>query len=155
MTEIVLQYHGTLSKFIGDAIMAIYGAPLSAGSVEDAWRAVQTAHRMRLRLAELQAGWVAHGRPSLRIGIGINHGEVLLGNIGSPHRMEYTVVGDPVNVASRVEGLNKEFGTDILLTEAVYELVKDHVEVQRVGTTAVKGREQPLKVYRLQGLRAT
>jgi adenylate cyclase len=153
MVDIVMEHNGTLDKFIGDAIMAVYGAPLSAGAVEDAWRAVQTASRMRSRLAELQKGWAAQGRPRLEIGVGINHGEALVGNIGSPQRMEYTVIGDVVNVASRVEGLNKEFGTDVLLTESVYEMVKERVEVKQMGMAEVKGREQKVMVYLLVRLK--
>lgn len=145
MVDVVMKHDGTLDKFIGDAIMAVYGAPTSGGAAEDAWRAVQTAAEMRTRLAALGVAW--------RIGIGINTGEVVVGNIGSPHRMEYTVIGDPVNVASRVEGLNKQFGTDILLTETVYELVKDRVEVKRVGEVPVKGRAEPVSIYALVQLR--
>lgn len=141
MVDVVMKHDGTLDKFIGDAIMAVWGAPTSAGEVEDAWRAVQSAAGMRDRLAELRLPW--------RIGIGLNHGEVVVGNIGSPQRMEYTVIGDAVNVASRVEGLNKDFGTDILLTESVYELVKERVEVKLIGGVAVKGREQKVNVYAL------
>jgi adenylate cyclase len=152
MTEIVMKHEGTLSKFIGDEIMAIFGAPLTAGAAEDAWRAVQTAYEMRTRLGEMQQVWISQHRPPLRIGVGINHGEVLVGNIGSPHRMEYTVIGDAVNVASRIEKLNKEFSTDILLTESVYELVKDRVEVQRIGAIAVRGRQKELTVYSLKSL---
>ncbi len=150
MVEIVMKHGGTLDKFIGDAIMAVYGAPLSAGTVEDAWRAVQTATEMRAKLAELQTSWAAQAKPVLQMGVGINHGEVLVGNIGSPQRMEYTVIGDVVNVASRVEGLNKEFGTDILITEAVFELVRDRVEVEPKEETSVKGRGQKIKVYFLK-----
>jgi len=150
MVEIVMKHGGTLDKFIGDAIMAVYGAPLSAGTVEDAWRAVQTATEMRAKLAELQTSWAAQGKPVLQMGVGINHGDVLVGNIGSPQRMEYTVIGDVVNVASRVEGLNKEFGTDILITEAVFELVRDRVEVEPKEETSVKGRGQKIKVYFLK-----
>jgi adenylate cyclase len=149
MVEIVMQHDGTLSKFIGDAIMALYGAPLSKGATEDAAAAVATAQEMRERLAELQQRWAAQGRPILKIGIGINHGEVIVGDVGSPQRREYTVIGDPVNVASRVEGLNKEFGTDILLTESVYKLVKDRVAAKLMGSVAVKGRGQKLNVYGL------
>ena len=132
--------------------MAVYGSPLSAGTVEDAWRAVQTAAEMRTGLIALQTTWAAQGRPVLRIGIGINHGDVVVGNIGSPQRMEYTVIGDAVNVASRVEGLNKQCGTDILLTESVYLLVKDRVVVKAMELAAVKGREQKLNVYALTSL---
>jgi adenylate cyclase len=153
MVDIVMEHNGTLDKFIGDAIMAVYGAPLSAGVVEDAWRAVQTASRMRDRLAELQNGWAAQGRPRLEIGVGINHGEALVGNIGSPQRMEYTVIGDVVNVASRIEGLNKEFGTDVLLAESVYEMVKERVEAKPMGMAEVKGREQKVMVYLLVRLK--
>lgn len=154
MVDVVMQHGGTLDKFIGDAIMAIWGAPTSRGPAEDAWRAVQTAHEMRVRLAKLQERWTREGRPLMRIGIGLNHGEVVVGNIGSPQRMEYTVIGDPVNVASRVEGLNKTFHTDILLTDSVYDLVRDRVEVELAGATPVKGRAKPVNVYKLVGLRS-
>ncbi len=153
MVDVVMKHDGTLSKFIGDAIMALYGAPLSKGAVDDAWRAVATAHEMRVRLAELHRQWAARGLPQLKIGVGLNFGEVVVGDIGSPQRREYTVIGDPVNVASRVEGLNKDFGTDILLTESVYELVKDRVEAELRGETAVKGRGKPVKVYALTKLK--
>lgn len=153
MVDVVMRHGGTLDKFIGDAIMAVWGAPTSRGAEEDAWRAVQTAFEMRQRLAELHQRWEAEGRPKLRIGIGLNHGEVVVGNVGSPQRMEYTVIGDPVNVASRVEGLNKQYGTDILLTDAVHALVRERVEVELAGTTPVKGRAQPVNVYKLLRLR--
>ena len=152
MVDIVMKHDGTLDKYIGDAIMAVYGSPLSAGTAEDAWRAVQTAAEMRTQLKVLQQTWAAQGRPVLRIGIGINHGDVVVGNIGSPRRMEYTVIGDAVNVASRVEGLNKQCGTDILLTESVYTLVRERVVAQCLEMAAVKGREQKLTVYALTGL---
>ena len=153
MVDVVMKHDGTLDKFVGDAIMAVYGAPLSIGAAEDAWRAVQTAAEMRTRLAGLQQKWAKAGKPVLRIGIGLNHGDVIVGNIGSPQRMEYTVIGDPVNVASRVAGLNKQYGTDILLTESVYALVKAHVEVQSLEAAAVKGREQKLTVYALTSVK--
>lgn len=153
MVAIVMANNGTLDKFIGDAIMAVYGAPTSAGATEDAWRAVKTAYEMRLKMVELTKQWEQKGLPPLRIGVGLNHGEVVVGYIGSPQRLEYTVIGDPVNVASRVEGLNKEFKTDLLLTDTVYELVKDRVEVRQLGEIAVKGRAQKVGVYALEGLR--
>ena len=153
MVEVVMAHNGTLDKFIGDAIMAVYGAPLSDGPVQDAWRAVQTALDMRAKLTELQQKWAAEGRPVLRIGIGLNHGEVIVGNIGSPRRMEYTVIGDTVNVASRVEGLTKALGCDILITETVHALVADRVVDRELIETSVKGRAQKLTVFALDALR--
>ncbi len=152
MVDCVMKHDGTLDKFIGDAIMAVWGAPLGHDPKEEAWRAVQSAYEMRERLAILQKRWNELGKPPINIGIGINHGEVVVGNIGSLQRMEYTVIGDPVNVASRVEGLNKEFKTDILLTESVYELVKERVEVEAKGEIAVKGRAKKVGIYYLKRL---
>jgi adenylate cyclase len=152
MVEVVMRHEGTLDKYIGDAILTVYGAPLSAGPVEDALRAVRTAVEMREELAKLQEGWKARGRPPIKIGIGLNSGQVIVGNIGSPQRMEYTVIGDVVNVAARVEGLNKEFGTDILITEAVYELVREHVEVELMESRQVRGRSQATALYFLKGM---
>jgi adenylate cyclase len=152
MVEIVMKHEGTLDKFIGDAILAVYGAPLSAGPEEDALRAVRTAVEMRAELAKLQERWKAQGRPPIKIGIGINSGEVIVGNIGSPRRMEYTVIGDVVNVACRVESLNKDLGTDILITESVYELVRRHVEVEHMETRAVRGRSKNTELYFLKSV---
>lgn len=155
MVEIVMQYGGTLDKFVGDALMAVYGSPLSAGPAEDTWRAVQTAAAMRARLAELQAAWGAQGRTVLQIGIGLNHGDAVVGNIGSPQRMEYTVIGDAVNVCARVEGLCKPYKTDIVLTETVYELVKDRITARRLDEVTVKGRKQRLTIYALEAVRTS
>ena len=152
MVELVMQHGGTLDKFVGDALMAVYGSPLSAGPEEDTWRAVQTAAAMRAKLTELQAIWAAQGRTVLQIGIGLNHGDAVVGNIGSPQRMEYTVIGDAVNVCARVEGLCKAFHTDIVLTESVHELVKDRITARRLDEVTVKGRQQRLTVYALESV---
>jgi adenylate cyclase len=152
MVEVVMRHEGTLDKYIGDAILAVYGAPLSAGPIEDALRAVRTAVEMREELAKLQDGWKARGRPPIKIGIGLNSGEAIVGNIGSPRRMEYTVIGDVVNVAARVEGLNKDFGTDILITDAVFKLVREHVEVELKESRQVRGRSQATALYFLKGM---
>jgi adenylate cyclase len=155
MVEIVMRHEGTLDKYIGDAILAVYGAPLSAGPAEDALRAVRTAVEMREELAKLQEHWKATGRPPIHIGVAVNSGEVIVGNIGSPRRMEYTVIGDAVNETSRVEGLNKEFNTDILITESTYELVRDHAEVERIGSHTVRGRSKATNLYSLKSMCAT
>ena len=152
MVEVVMKHEGTLDKYIGDAILAVYGAPLSAGPAEDALRAVRTAVEMREELVKLQEAWKAKGRPPIKIGIGLNSGEVIVGNIGSPRRMEYTVMGDVVNVACRVEGLNKELGTDILITESVYELVREHVEVELMESRTVRGRAKSTDLYFLKAV---
>ena len=141
MVEVVMRHEGTLDKYIGDAILAVYGAPLSAGPVVDALRAARTAVEMRDELAKLQEGWKAQGRPPIKIGIGLNSGYAIVGNIGSPRRMEYTVIGDVVNVACRVEALTKEFGTDILITESVYELIRDYAEVELLEPRRLRGRQ--------------
>ncbi len=153
MVDIVMRYNGTLDKFIGDALMAVYGAPMSTSTSEDAWNAIQSAYAMRIQLEKLTQTWTGQGRPLLKFGIGISHGDVIVGNIGSPQRMEYTVVGDAVNVASRVEALNKTYGTDILLTETVYELVKDRIETDKIKDTSIRGKEQKILVYTLKNIK--
>ena len=152
MVEVVMRHEGTLDKYIGDAILAVYGAPLSAGPTEDALRAVRTAVEMREELAKLQDNWKARGRPPIEIGIGLNSGEVIVGNIGSQRRMEYTVIGDVVNVACRVEALNKEFGTNVLITGSVYELVRDYVEVELMGSRTMRGRTKSTDLYFLKAV---
>ena len=153
MVECVFNNQGTLDKFVGDAVMAVYGNPTTQGKDQDAWGAVKTALEMRERLAELNKSWEERGKPFFRIGIGINHGEVMAGDLGSKQRREFGVIGDAVNVAARVEGLNKDFKTDILITETVHDLVKDLVEVELKGDIKVKGRMQPVKVYTLLSLK--
>jgi len=152
MVEVVMRHEGTLDKYIGDAILAVYGAPLSAGPAMDALQAARTAVEMREELAKLQEGWRARGRPPIKIGIGLNSGDVIVGNIGSPRRMEYTVIGDVVNVACRVEALNKEFGTDILITESVYELIRDYAEVELLESRTLRGRKESTDLYFLKAV---
>jgi adenylate cyclase len=153
MVDCVFQHHGTLDKFIGDAVMAVFGSPKSQGKQEDAWNAVLTAIKWREKLAELNEKWQKEGRPAFRIGVGINSGEAMTGEFGSRQKVEYGAIGDSVNVASRVEGLNKGQGTDILITETVYELVADRVEVELRGDIPVKGRSKDVKVYALKSIK--
>ncbi len=147
MVDCVMQRSGVVDKFIGDAIMAVFGAPVP--QPDDALRAVQSALDMRARLDELNAGFAARGLPQVRIGIGIHSGTVVAGNMGHVDRMEYTVIGDPVNLASRLESLTKELGTDILLSEDTFLKVRDAVEAEPLREIQVRGREQPVRVYRL------
>jgi adenylate cyclase len=154
MVEAVATASGTIDKFIGDAVMAEFGSPVSYGEQADAMNAIRAALGMRRSLAALRSQWQQEGKTVLYHGIGISYGEVVAGNIGSLRRLEYTVIGDTVNVASRVEGLTKSFWTDILLTESLYQLVQEQVEVVFVGEHLLRGREDsPTKLYSLVGLK--
>ncbi len=153
MVECVFNHGGTLDKFVGDAVMAVFGNPRSRGAAEDAWCAVQCALEMRIRLAELNQRWQTEGRPPFRIGIGLNHGEVMAGDIGSRQKAEFGVIGDAVNVAARVESLTKEQKTDILITDSVFDLVKERVEIEERGEMKVKGRHRPVHIHALKSLK--
>ena len=133
---------------IGDAVMAVWGAPVSAGnSAADALNCVRAALMMRHSLMEFNVGRGSERKPIIRIGCGINTGAVVAGQIGSEKRMEYTVIGDTVNFASRTESLNKPLGTDILITENTYLLIKDKVLVEEMPSVTVKGKEKPVRIY--------
>ena len=149
MVECIHVHGGTLHKFIGDAVMAVWGDLVSEGAAADAERACQAALAMQKRLEELNAQWAARGQTTLRMGIGLNHGTVLAGNIGSPRRMEFTVIGDAVNLASRLEGLNKELHTAILAGSSVKDLVADRFVFKEMGDVSVKGKSQPIVVFEL------
>lgn len=157
MTEVVFHWDGTLDKFIGDAILAFWGAPLD--QPDHAERAVRCALHMSDRLEMLQARWLAEGKEALDCGIGINTGPVVIGNIGAVgKKMDYTVIGDHVNIGSRVQGLTKTYNTRIILTEFTVDKIRKLVEEGRMGhldlvradTVIVKGKETPVKVFRLK-----
>ncbi|MEL3906672.1 MAG: adenylate/guanylate cyclase domain-containing protein [Treponema sp.] len=148
MVECVNDTHGVVDKFIGDAIMAVWGAPTTAGSPrEDALNCIRAALRMRAALIIFNRGRGGDKKPLIKIGCGINSGPVVAGQIGSQKRMEYTVIGDAVNLASRTEALNKPMGTDILITEYTYNLIKDEVLVEEMPSVTVKGKEKPLRMF--------
>jgi adenylate cyclase len=148
MTRIIFQHRGTLDKYIGDAVMAIWGAPFDEPN--HAERSCLGAINMLSRLAELQADWRAQGKPVLDIGIGINTGVASVGNMGSSLRYGYTAIGDAVNLASRLEGLNKEYGTHILISESTQrELHTDKLMLREIDLIRVKGKLQPLTVYEI------
>lgn len=149
MTEIVFKYEGTLDKFIGDAVMAFWNAPIP--QEDHAQRAVFCAIEMMDELAILQDKWRAENRPIIDIGLGINTGEMIIGNMGSIDKMDYTVIGDNVNLGARLESLNKEFKTHIIISEATYRLVQGTVEVKDLGTTNVKGKTKPVEIYEVKG----
>ncbi|UTC64969.1 HAMP domain-containing protein [Treponema sp. OMZ 788] len=150
MVDCVNKTNGVVDKFIGDAIMAIWGAPTSTGNPEkDALNCLRAALKMRAALIFFNRSRGGDKKPIIRIGCGINSGAVVAGQIGSHERMEYTVIGDTVNTASRIEALNKPMGTDILITENTYNLVKDHVVVEEMPSVTVKGKSKPLRVFAL------
>lgn len=150
MVGCVNETFGVVDKFIGDAIMAIWGTPVSRGN--DTENAVNAALMMRKELLEFNKGRGDDKRPVIQIGCGINTGPVLAGQIGSNDRMEYTVIGDTVNLASRIESLNKPFGTDILISEDSYLLVKDLYRMELMQKIRVKGKEEPQQIYAVLGL---
>jgi adenylate cyclase len=149
LTEIILDHRGTLDKFIGDAIMAVWGAPLPLA--DHAARACQAALHMQAAMVILQKGWLVRGLPPLTARLGLHAGPLVAGNVGSRERFNYTVLGDTVNLASRLEGANKYYGTEILLSEAVYRLVAGQFLVRELDAIRVKGRKQPVTIYELRG----
>jgi len=149
MTAAIFVRRGMVNDFIGDAILAVFGAPLD--DPEHARHAVLSALAMVETLAELNERWSVEGLPPLRMGVGIHTGEVFAGNVGRAGKVKYAVVGDTVNLASRVEGLNKEMGTTMLVTEATYRAAGLDVEVKDRGPVSVKGREELVRVYEVIG----
>jgi adenylate cyclase len=151
MVGIVMEESGVVDKYIGDAIMAVFGAPVP--KKDDAVNAVRAAVRMRKALAHLNDRLKERGLQTLRTGIGIHTGEVVAGNIGSEKRMEYTVIGDAVNLASRLESNTKELGVNVLISEDTYQLVKGAIDARPVKEITVKGRHQPVMTYEVLGIK--
>lgn len=151
MVDIVFEYHGTLDKFIGDAVMAFWGAPIK--TADHAASAVQAGLAMLTKAEELRTKWLAEGKPALEIGIGINTAEITVGNIGSSRSQSYTVIGDGVNLASRLESLNKTYHTHLIISEFTYAQVRDQVEARLLDDVQVKGKEQSVKIYEVTGWR--
>jgi adenylate cyclase len=146
MVEVIFEHGGTLDKFIGDAVMALWGAPISHSDDPD--RAVEAAVAMQQAIEELNRRWVASGRPEIGVGMGISHGDVFAGNIGSHRRLEYTVLGDAVNVASR---LCAEAGPgEILVSEALLHVTRKPVNYEYLPELGLKGKTQVVQVYRLK-----
>src|SRR5215210_6075459 len=148
MVEIIFEHGGTLDKFVGDAIMALWGAPIA--HADDPDRALRAAVAMQQGVARLNEQWALAGRPEIGVGIGINYGEVFAGNIGSHRRLEYTVIGDAVNVANR---LCSEAGPgEILVSEALCQMVKDQADYEYLPAMALRGRTRSVQVYRVKGV---
>lgn len=148
MTGIVLEEGGMVDKYIGDAIMAVFNAPVEVEGHPA--RACRTALRMIDTLARLNSGW--KGMDDLEIGIGINTGEAVMGNMGAELKLNYTAIGDTVNLASRLEGMNKLYGTSIIVSGFTRELVKDDFVFRELDFVKAKGKERPIAVYELLGM---
>ncbi|HKW97423.1 MAG TPA: adenylate/guanylate cyclase domain-containing protein [Bryobacteraceae bacterium] len=145
MVEAVFEYGGVLDKFIGDGMMAVFGS--FGGEPDHARRAVMAALRMKALLGKINGERSVEGLPAIRIGIGVHTDDVIVGNIGSAKRLEYTVIGDGVNTASRVEALNKDLGTTVLITGATYEQVKESFECRPMPETRLRGKSTAIRFY--------
>jgi adenylate cyclase len=148
MVAVLIEHRGTLDKFVGDMVMALYGAPLD--DPEHADHAVASAVAMVRELEALNAKWASEGRPTLDIGIGINSGPMVAGMIGSEAIMSYTVIGDAVNLGSRLESLNKEYHSRIIISESTRELLKGRYDVHPLGSVVVKGKTQPVAIFEVK-----
>jgi adenylate cyclase len=150
MIDVIMEHGGTVSDFIGDGILAVFGAPLD--DPEHAWHAVETALGMQAALRTLNERWVAEDRPSLAMGVAVNTGEVFAGNIGSARKMKYTVMGDTVNTVARIEALNRDLGTEILIGAATLAAVGERIRVRDRGEVTVKGKLQAVTIFELDGV---
>jgi adenylate cyclase len=152
MVDIIFKYRGTLDKFVGDEIMAIYGAPYYFAN--HAERACETALDMVAALRRLQKNWSEKELEYFQIGIGINTGKVIVGNLGSIQLFDYTVIGDEVNLGARLEGANKHYSTTIIISESTYKTVKNKAIARELDNVRVKGKKRPVKIYELRGMNA-
>lgn len=149
MTQIIMKNEGTVDKYIGDAIMSFWGAPIP--DRHHAFNACRSALLCQKRLEEINRIWKREGRPVFMTRMGVHLGEVIVGNIGSTERMNYTAIGDSVNLCSRLEAINKEYGTKIIISEAVYQVVKDRFLCRTLDYVAVKGKKNAIKIHELVG----
>jgi len=149
MSRIIVKHGGTIDKFMGDAIMALFGAPLEYP--DHAHRACETALEMLETLKVLDQQWVGEGRPSLKIGVGINTGAVAVGNMGSDTLFDYTAIGDNVNLASRLEGLNKYYKTEIIVSSFTAQALDQGFILRELDLVRVRGKERPIAIYELLG----
>jgi adenylate cyclase len=148
MVEVVFRNHGTVDKFVGDMVMALFGAPLD--DVHHAEHAVRAAIDMVKELGALNQKWAAAGRAQLDIGIGISSGDMIAGNIGSASIMSYTVIGDNVNLGSRLESLNKEYRTRIIISGATRLKITSQYDIRPLGDVVVKGKTRAVAIFEVK-----
>jgi adenylate cyclase len=149
MTDIILRHEGTVDKFEGDAIIAFFGAPNELENQAEV--ACMACIDMQKRLSELRVKWKAEGRPELRVRIGLCTGPAVVGNMGSRNRMDYTMMGDTVNTAARLEGVNKIYGTYTIISESTYQAAGDWIRARELDAINVMGKSAPVKIYELIG----
>ncbi|MCW8956337.1 MAG: adenylate/guanylate cyclase domain-containing protein [Gammaproteobacteria bacterium] len=145
MCDVVFNHRGTMDKYIGDAIMAFWGAPIR--NEDHAFDSVATALHMARSMPEINRRMKTRGYPEIAIGIGINTAEVVLGNIGSERKLDYTVIGDGVNLASRLEGLTKQYGVPVIISEFTQQQIQDRVPCALLDMVRVKGKQVPIRIY--------
>ena len=151
MTECIFKHSGTLDKYVGDEIVAFFGAPGGEHADDHPKHAILAALDMQDELTALQKKWADEGKETIRCGIGINTGEMLVGNMGSSDIFDYTVIGDEVNLGARVEQLTRLHKCDIIVTEATYKHIQDLVEAKELGVEKVKGKEKGVRIYEVLG----
>lgn len=154
MTDIIFENHGSLDKYIGDGIMAVYGKIGKNQPHQDAYHAVKTALEMQAKMEDLQRSWMTKKRKPFRIRIGIHSGEAVIGYVGHLAHKEITVIGDTVNTAAHLEKLSKSFQSQLLISQNTYNYVKDLVEVTERGSHELKGKTKHVKVYEVKGWKA-
>lgn len=142
---IITKYNGVINKFIGDAVMAIFGEPIQ--DINHPSNAVKCAYEMLKKVEWLQSKWINEGKPKIEIGIGINTGEAFVGNIGSEKRLEYTVIGDMVNLASRIESYNKVYKTNFLISSSTYSHVSSDTDVIKISEVTIRGKSKKMDIY--------
>lgn len=155
MVAIIFQHNGTVDKFMGDGIMAVWGNVVSDGAANDTKNAIRAALEMQDHISALNKRWEPRGLKPFTVGMGLHHGDAVFGNIGSNEKMEPTVIGDTVNVASRVEGLTKKYGVPICITQPVAELVSDDFRLRSVDLVQVVGKTRPVEIFTVLGPRST
>jgi adenylate cyclase len=154
MEPIITKYNGVINKFIGDAVMAIFGEPIQ--DINHPKNAVKCAYEMLKKVEYLREKWLSEGKPKIEIGVGINTGEAFIGNIGTETRMEYTVIGDTVNLASRIEGYNKVYKTNLLVSSSTYNYISDIADVIKIKEVQIRGKSKKMDIYevlRIEGLK--
>jgi adenylate cyclase len=148
MVEIVFKHKGTVDKFVGDMVMALFAAPLD--DPDHAEHAVKAAIEMVVVLGDMNKSWVGRGMAQLDIGVGVNSGDMIAGNIGSSSIMSYTVIGDNVNLGSRLESLNKEYKTRIIISDATRTRLKGDYDMRPLGDVIVKGKSKPVQIFEIK-----